>query len=87
MRSNTVYNYFVYLQKLLYIRKHIYTASKVKHRLIIFLHKIVTLYKHEFIFVTFMKIDNKLNEVTIYSTFLFDMNKVNDQKWQMQTYP
>ena len=47
----------------------IYTASKVKHHLNIFLGKTVKLSKHEFIFVTCLKRDKV---VTIYSKFRFD---------------
>ena len=47
----------------------IYTASKVKHRLNIFLEKTVKLSKHDFFLVTFLKRDKV---VTIYSKFRFD---------------
>ena len=48
---------------------HIYTASKVKHHLNIFLEKTVKLSKHNFFLVTFLKRDKV---VTIYSKFRFD---------------
>ena len=48
---------------------NIYTASKVKHHLNIFLEKTVKLSKHEFIFITCLKRDKV---VTIYSKFWFD---------------
>ena len=35
----------------------VYTASKVKHRLNIFIEKTVNLFKHELILVTFLKRD------------------------------
>ena len=44
----------------------IYTASKVKHHLNIFLEKTVKLSKHEIILVTILKGDKV---VTIYSKF------------------
>ena len=44
----------------------IYTASKVKHHLNIFLEKTVKLAKHEFILVTFLIRDEV---VTIYGKF------------------
>ena len=47
----------------------IYTASKVKHHLNIFLEKTVKLSKYEFILVTCSERDKV---VTIYSNFLFD---------------
>ena len=47
----------------------LYTASKVKHHLNIFLEKTVILSKYEFIFVTCLMRDKV---VTIYSNFLFD---------------
>ena len=59
------------IQKLYYIfgKETLYTASKVKHHLNIFLEKTVKLSKHEFIFVTCLKRDKV---VTIYSKFWFD---------------
>ena len=45
---------------------HVYTASKVKHHLNIFLEKTVKLSKYEFILVTCLKRDKV---VTIYSNF------------------
>ena len=51
------------------LRPYLYTASKVKHHLNIFLEKTVKLSKHEFIFVTCLKRDKV---VTIYSKFWFD---------------
>ena len=45
---------------------NIYTASKFKHCLNIFLEKTAKLSKYEFILVTFMKLDKV---VTIYSKF------------------
>ena len=48
---------------------YIYTASKVKHHLNIFLEKAVKLSKHDFFLVTFLKRDKV---VTIYSKFRFD---------------
>ena len=50
-------------------KKVIYTASKVKHHLNIFLEKTVKLSKHELIFITCLKRDKV---VTIYSKFWFD---------------
>ena len=47
----------------------LYTASKVKHHLNIFLEKTVKLSKYEFILVTRSERDKV---VTIYSNFLFD---------------
>ena len=49
--------------------RYIYTASKVKHHLNIFLEKTVKLSKHDFFLVTFLKRDKV---VTIYSKFRFD---------------
>ena len=45
---------------------YVYTASKVKHHLNIFLEKTVKLSKHEFILVIFLKRDKV---VTIYNKF------------------
>ena len=47
---------------------YVYTASKVKHHLNIFLEKTVKLSKHDFFLVTFLKRDKV---VTIYSKFRF----------------
>ena len=47
----------------------IYTASKVKHHLNIFLEKAVNLSNRDFFLVTFLKRDKV---VTIYSKFRFD---------------
>ena len=75
-RSRTKLDIFHFLSLKLYVEaivinryQEIYTASKVKHHLNIFLEKIVTLSKHEFILVTFMKIDN---DVALYRKFQFD---------------
>ena len=56
---------YVFIVKLF----NIYTASKVKHHLNIFLEKTVKLSKYEFILGTCLKRDKV---ATIYSNFLFD---------------
>ena len=76
VRKFCVYAKFAYVCKsghvntaLVYYIWYIYTASKVKHHLNIFLEKTVKLSKHEFIFITCLKRDKV---VTIYSKFWFD---------------
>ena len=61
----------------------IYTASKVKHHLNIFLEKTVKLSKYEFILVTCLKRDKV---VTIYSIFDSIIIRENDQARKMHTY-
>ena len=63
----------------------IYTASKVKHRLNMFLEKkTVKFFKKEIILVTFMKIDKVM---TIYHKFGLDYHQCNQPGMVNAHYP